>query len=55
MRALVRTCGATATPLNKRLPRRLCQVSREIDEHQFEADMVAMLNAAPTIMQTGAL
>ena len=31
------------------------QVSREIDEHQFEADMVAMLNAAPTIMQGGAL
>ena len=33
----------------------MAKVSREIDEHQFEADMVAMLNAAPTIMQTGAL
>ena len=33
----------------------MAKVSREIDEHQFEADMVAMLNAAPTIMQGGAL
>ena len=29
----------------------MAKVSREIDEHQFEADMVAMLNAAPTIAE----
>ena len=33
----------------------MAKVSRTVDEHQFEADMVAMLNAAPTIMQSGAL
>ena len=33
----------------------MAKVSRTVDEHQFEADMVAMMNAAPTIMQTGAL